>query len=396
MANETSVESLFKEHSFEEIESVRDNLALEIGKRTELLKSIVKEKYTDVVETSDAVQSMKLKLKDLEQSVWNLDKSISKFYTRLKETPIVEHEDVIPDCDQSEIIRNLLQTITNIWDYFDSGNLKTSVRLSNGALSTLEEVKKELSPQHHLVFKQIELSLKQSREMIKNYLWYRIQSAEPNQIGVIAGTEENDLYQISLNASIEFLVEKLKRGISDTSFQAQIRRHQPASYFNIQTNEIDHSIEELRPPTTGYIQIPGQISPELSEFLYEVCRVINTIAGFSLSKSSIIDSLQTTIEHIFQIYSDLVPLISGLKAECRRKRAFQLYFDLLYIRVLLNTSRSIELIEKLEPKVSELSSKFESMLDRIELYTVSAALHNNVISLSHSTIRLYGLLIPRL
>lgn len=397
----TSVESLFKEHSFEEIESIRDHLASEIEKRTELLKSIVKEKYHDVVETSGAIQSMKLNLKKVDQSIHRLDKSIADFYERIREPKIIQKN--VPSVNDKEdelssVISKLLQSSSDIWEHFDAGNLKMSVRLYNDSVSLLETSRNNsnLPSQHKMVLDNLGTSLERARQIIKNYLWHRIQSAEPNQVGVIAGSEESDLYQLSLHSSIEFLVERFRKDISDTSYQAQIRRYQPYSYFNTQTNQIDLEVNDLKPPSTSYVQIPKSISIELSMFLYEVCQVINTIAGFSLTRTSILDSLKTTIGHTLEVYRSLVLLVSELKGETRRKRALQLYFDLTYVRLLLNTSKHIELVEELDPRVSELADEFEKMLDSIELYMVSEALHNNALSLGRSRMRLYGLLTPYL
>lgn len=409
-------ETLFKEHSFEEIESVRDNLATEIDKRTELLKSIVKEKYHDVVETSDAIHSMKLNLNKVEQSIHALDKNISSFYARIREPTVQKNQfqhvqsgtstdpninrniktSQEPECP-SDIIDKLVQSNSDMWDHFDAGNLKMSVKAHKRSLKFLEDARNDTSlTDKASVLDSIETNLNRAREMMKNYLWYRIKSAEPNQIGVIAGGDESDLFRLGLCSSVDFLVEKFLKDITDMSYQAQIRRYQPSSYFNTQTSQIDPEVNDLKPPSTGYVQIPKSVSTELSTFLYEVCRVINTIAGFSLNRYSITESLRITIEQIMKVYSDLAGLVDELKSETKRRRALQLYFDMTYIRVLLNTSKHMQLVEDLDPKISTLTNKFEFMLDPIELYMISEALHNNVLNLSQSTMRLYGLLIPYL
>lgn len=94
--------------------------------------------------------------------------------------------------------------------------------------------------------------------------------------------------------------------------------------------------------------------------------------------------------------SKVAPLVDDLKGETKRKRALQLHHDLLYVRVLLNTPKNVDLIEQYDPKVNELCRKYELMLDSVEYYVISSALHDNVLALSQSTIRLYGLLIPHL
>lgn len=432
MAIKSSVDILFKEHSFEEIESVRDNLASEIEKRTELLKSIVKEKYRDVVETSDAIQSMKLNLNKLEQSIQHLDKSISNFYTNIEETKYDKRTIVKiqssrntlgTDCtnqsafnvgaqniDSREAprktnednkatgdttIKQLLVMLTEIWDHFETGNLKMSVKLYNDSMNLLEKCRpSQRDEKETVLFQDIESDLRGTRQMIKNFLWYKIQSAEKNTIGIIASSDEKDLYTLSLETSIEFLVDKLRRDISDISYQAQIRRYQEYSYFNTTTNMIDTEMDDMKPPSTDHVQIPRTISIELSAFLFDTCRAINTIAGFSLNRRSILDSLRMSLNQILNVYTELVEIMDKLSGGSKRRRALQLYFDLMYIRVILNSSKDFELIEELDTKISELMSKFEVMLDTIELYMVSEALHSNVLQLSTSTIRLYGLLVP--
>ena len=405
MSNGGSVEALFKEHSFEEIESVRDNLAGEIEKRTELLKSIVKEKYHDVVETSDAIQSMKINLTKVEQSIHNLDRSILEFYTSVNKPkparPVrnSSNDDISDQKSQSNFIKNILQMSAQVWEYFDNDNIRMSVKQYNDLMEVLKTQRPtNLTPEQEIVLKNIETDVKRSKGMIKNQLLHKIESAEVNQIGVIMddSDEDGELYELGLNSSMEILVDKFKKSISDTSYQAQIRRYQPCSYFNSQTNRIDPEINDLCPPATGYVQIPRHISVELSTFLYEVCRVINTIAGFSLIRVCILKSLRIVIEQIVAVFIDLLPILQDYRSDSRRKRALQLYFDLTYIRVLLNSSRDVGLIEELDPGLSKLAGEFEAMLDPIELYMVSEALHESALKLSLSTVRLYGLLVPHL
>lgn len=413
MTKDDSYDSLFKEHSFEEIESVKDNLASEIEKRTELLKSIVKEKYRDVVETSDAIKSMKLNLTEIEQSFLSLDKSISHFYVNIKESNVVgskrnnllqsgasvstkqstESDD--SHTDGNNFVKRLLNISDAIWENYDSDNLEASVRLLNESAQLFEDAQNcDMDPGDRVIVENLRLTFSRTNEMIKKSLWHKIQTAAPDQIGIIAGSDQEDLYKLSLNTSIHFLVDKLHKSLSDMSFYAQIRRYLPLSHFNSETNEIEP--EGNLNPQVSYVQLPKMISSDLSEFLYGVCSVINTIAGFNLNRSSIVDSLKMTIEHCLDVYTEIIPLIESLKSGTKRKRALQLYYDLLYIRILLNTSKNVDLIEKLDPKVVEVTARYERMLDSIELYTISAALHSNVVNLSKSTIRLYGLLIPHL
>lgn len=412
MTKDDSYESLFKEHSFEEIESVKDNLASEIDKRTELLKSIVKEKYRDIVETSDAIKSMKLNLTEIEQSFLSLDKCISEFYVKLKEPNVVEskRDNLLQSSSSvsskppqesdrnhtsSNLVKRLISLSDGIWESYDSGNLKLSVKLLNESIRLFDEAQEEkFNHNDQVIMDNLRLTCDRTREMIRKSLWHKIQTAAPDQVGIIAGSDQEDLYKLSLNSSIHFLVDKLRRGLSDTGFHASIKGYLPPSYFNSQTNEIEQ--ESNLNPQVSYVQIPKMISSDLSEFLYGVCSVINTIAGFNLSRSSIVDSLRITIEHSLDVYTQIVPSVELLKAETKRRRAVQMYYDLLYLRILLNTSKNVNLIEKFDPKVTEVINRYEKMLDSIELYTISAALHSNVVSLSKSTIRLYGLLIPHL
>lgn len=419
MSAKSTVDILFKEHSYEEIESVRDNLANEIEKRNELLKSIVKEKYRDVVETSDAIQSMKVNLTKLEQSMRHLDSSVANFYKRIEETNKYSQQsarkvesgrgghdasvltsflqdDTIDSCDNQDI-QQVLSKLTELWDHLDSGNLKLSVKLYHDCVVILGKCRNsERAQQESIVLENLDTKLRRAEEMIKNFLWHKIQSVETNQICIIADNNEKELYSWSLRSSIEFLVKKLREDISDVTYPAQIRRYQQYSHFNTSTNTVDNEVNDIKPPSSDYVQIPKEISLELSAFLFATCRVLNTIAGFSLTRSSIIDSLKVTVLQILNVYTDLVAIIDTLSSGSKRRRAMQLYFDLMYVRVLLNTSKDLELIEDLDPKISELMSKFEQMLDTIELYVVSDALHTNVLHLSKSTIRLYGLLVPHL
>jgi exonuclease VII small subunit len=408
--SKSSVDILFKEHSFEEIESVRDNLASEIDKRTESLKSIVKENYKNVVGTSDGIQSLRSNITQVERSIARLDKSISSFHKRIKdsvkcgggiqlESTNQSHSDrknsSLPDDKQDDNdLEQLLHMTAEIWDHFDLGNLKGSVKLYNDATNLLKQcqAKHDSNP----LYKDIELNLTRSHEVIKNNLWYRIQSVESNQIGVIASCDDEDLYKLALQSSIEFLVKDLRESIADNSYQAQIRRYQEYSYFNTESNTIDKDVNDMKPPTSGYLQIPKDISLELSAFLFNICRAINTIAGFTLTRSSILESLKMTMLQIVDVYTGLLTLVDGIGGGSRTRRALQLYFDLKYVRVILNSSKNLKLIDELDSQISNLMASYENMLDRVELYVISDAMHTNALNLSRSTIRLYGLLIPYL
>lgn len=386
MAKDTNIESLFKEHSFEEIESVRDNLALEIEKRTDLLKSIVKEKYKDIVETTDAIHSMKVKLEQAGQSLWNLDSSISEFYTKIRE-PIVESREKKQlgsdrsiactdsnEARQKEDYTKLANNISEIWKCFDSGDLKTCVRYLNESLQLVNTSGDKISDS-------MKITVNRAKEIIQNSIWHRIRSANADQIGLIAGSDKEELYRLSLECSIDFLIKQLHVDISRVSYYSIIERFQPSSCVEDGGNQL---------------QVPCIISPELSMYLFNVCRTINTIAGFDISKFQRIEGLRLTLRKVLQVYEDILPIVDKLAGQTRRRRALQLYFDLMYLRILLNTSKNIDLIEELDPELTQLSGKYEVMLDTIELYMVSETLHSNAVQISRATFRLYGLLIPHL
>lgn len=384
MAKDTSIESLFKEHSFEEIEGVRDNLAQEIDKRTELLKSIVKEKYKDVVETSDAIHTMKTKLEHAERSVSRLDQSISEFYISLRE-PIVHissQEKIYADKSdkesvaevRTEVSQRVLKSVSEIWNYYDSGDLKTCVKCLNEALNDIEAFPDKVN-------ESLLITVRRAKEIIQNSIWCRIKSAKPDQIGIIAGSEQEELYRLSLGYSIDLLLKQFLSDISETSYHSIIRRHHPVTLVGEANNQA---------------QVPSAISPELSVYLFNVCQTINTIAGFDLSRALVVESLKLTLTKAIQVYDSVLVSIETLSGQTRRRRASQLYFDLIYLRILLNTSKNIDLIEELDPAITQLSAKYEVMLDTIELYMISEALHSNAVQLSRSTFRLYGLLIPHL
>lgn len=412
MAKAIDLETLFKKHSLDEIESLRDNLAQDIEKKTELLKSAVKEKYRDIVETSDAIHSMKDNIEHVSLSLRSLDENITSFYTKIRNpknattetTKTSAQQKLESDGDKdgsidsnTESVNQLLQNYADIWDHFDSGRLNASVKLLNESLDLMKTIDRSFLPRQSLsTIEGVELSLQRSEEMIRNYLWFRIENAEPDQIGLIAASAHQELYELSLKSSMQFIAEPLKQSLSDTSYQGQIRRFQPHSYIDKQTNQLNPEIDDLNAASGNFIQIPKLISPELNTFLCEVCRIVKTIAGFNLNRNTIVETLEKTLNHAIEIYSQIEPLIASLRPEMRRKRALQLYFDLLYLKLLLNESKSIELIERVDSRLIQLTGQFESMLDPVELYTISPAVHSNVMQLSQSTTRVYGLLTPHL
>lgn len=410
MASDNNYEAIFKEYSFEEIRLVRDNLASEIDKQTDLLKTTVKSKYNDIIETSDAIKSMRLNLETTETSLWNLNKKISEFYTSFREpsakkstTKLVQsseskaaQQDEISNSQDGDLLKELMARYSELWDHFDSGDLKSSVKIYTDTIDLLNKKRDELPADQVEAINSVETSLNRAKDMMKNYIWHQILSAGPEKTGIVPGCDLDDLYRLSLSSSSEFLIDRMRQDLFDSSFKAQIRRFQPCSYFNTQTNEIDPSINEAKGLGPGYVQIPKFISPELNTFQYEFCRVINIVAGLNLNRRSIVESLSTCIKEALEVYTDLLVEIEKLKPELRRKRAMQLYFDLLYLRILLNSSKSIELIEHLDPKVTKIADKYELLLDSIELYMISSSLMSNVVELSKSNIRLYGLLIPHL
>lgn len=411
----TDVEHLFKEHSVEELKSVRDNLAVEIEKKTDQLKSIVKNKYRDIVETSDAVQFMSSNLHKVELSLQSLEESVKNFYSNIRDTQdkgsafddkdvaMSLHESHIPQDDEeskcNRIIQKCLRYSSEFWESFDQGDYGTSIKILDEARGYTKQV--DLNSMNHkqrTIINRLNMTFDRGSKMIRDNLWYQVKSAGPDQIGMIAGIDQKELYEVSLISSIQFLVAKFSKDSSDMSFHAQVRRYQPHSYYNVQNHEIrdeDYITQNLG-ELANFVQMPKFMSAELSEFLFGVCKVINTIAGFDLNRSSIVASLRLMIELTCSIYTELITTMESMRADSKRKRALQLYFDLLYMRMLLNTSRCIELIEELDPKVSQLMSTYEQILDPIELCTISEAMHENVVNLCRSTTRLYGLLIPHL
>lgn len=407
MADETDIDSLFREHSLKEIEAVRDNLASEIQKKTELLKSIVKEKYRDIVETSDAIKLMKLNLMQVEKSLWNLGENITDFYSKVRESQqngssrknSLEHDEkpaVASFCQEDQIAEDLVEKMSSMWCSFDSGDLKNAVTHLNDLTTMVEFNRVVIDNSCNPILKNLEMTSLRAKTMIKNHLWHKIKTAAPDQICIIGGSDQIELYNLSLSCSLEFSVHKLLKSLSDLSYHAQIRRYLPQAYFNRQTNQVEACPTDPKLVNASHVAIPRQVSPELSAFMFEVCEMINKIAGFNLNRDSIVHSLKMTIEQILLVYSRVAPLVDDLKGETKRKRALQLHYDLLFVRILLNTSKEVELIERYDPEVDELSRKYELMLDSIEYYVISSALHENVKALSRSTARLYGLLIPHL
>lgn len=407
--NNSSIESLFKEHTFEEIESIKDNLADEIAKRTELVKSIVKEKYLDIVETSDAIQSMKIKLEEVEDSLWKLDDIITSFCARIKSEPEesdnyskppVEDDRACNQISESEAIKETVKRlhryIDEIWSSWDSNDLGETVRILSESNQFLKECQVSPGENEPVVVKSLKYTIERAKDMISNELWHKVKSAPPDQIGIIVGCDQQDLYSLTLCSSMSFLKKKMLKDLADNSFKSQIKRYQQHSHFDQTINQIVPNFTESRVPATGLIEIPKHISSELSDFLFNVCKVINVIAGFNLNRPLIINSLDMTLKTIHDTYSVLIPEIRKLDTEIMRKRAMQLYFDLLYTKMLLNNSKNIPLIEEIDPKLDILVKDYEDMLDPVEFFSISEALNLNVKNLEHSNVRLYGLLIPHL
>lgn len=406
MANDSNINSLFKEHSLKEIESLRDNLASEIQKKTDLLKSIVKEKYRDIVETSDAIKSMKLNLKQVEQSLWNLDKNVSDFYIKVRDPQETSRKNSSDDDgkpvrsttrEEDQAAQKLIKAMSNMWSCLDSGDLREAV-FHLDELSNLVETYKDLIANSQCsLLKNLEVSSQRAKVMMKNHLWHKVRTATADQICIIGGSNNPELYYLSLSCSLEFPAEKLQQSLSDMSYHAQIKRYQLPAHYNSQTNQVEPYPTDPKLITAAHVPIPRQISPELSAYLFEVCDIINKIAGFNLNRSSIVHSLGKIIEQLVEVYTKIAPQVDEvLKGETKRRRALQLHYDLLFLRILLNSSKDVGLIERLDPEISDLCRKYELMLDSIEYYSISSALHENVLALSQSTMRLYGLLIPHL
>lgn len=398
MANNHDISTLFEQHSFEEIESIKDNLAEEIKKKTNQLKTIVREKYKDIVEASDAIQSMKVNLKNVEQSIWSLNDSIDVFYSNINskdlETKFVkitsEPGDLESDRHHHDVAQ-LYDKYHEIWTNFESGNLMESLKAFEDC-DTMVEERQEKYPEEALELKN---SLARSKQMIQNYICCLIQEAPPDKIGIVgrAAITDRNLFELSLRSIMEFLSKQLDDRLSDNSPESQIRRFQKHSYFNRQLNKLDDdSIDCSGVPVSSstHIAIPKFISPELSDFLYQSCMCINTIAGYNLDRVSIGISLELILREAFKAYEKLA---NQNEVTSYGNRHMQFYYDVLYLRMLLSHSKNIQVIEKLDTDIDQLATKFERLLDPIEFFMISESIHDNVVKSHQSTVRLYALLI---
>lgn len=418
-----SIDKLFEQLSFEEIESIKDNLGDEIDKKTNQLKTIVKEKYCDIVEASDAIQSMKLNLTKTEESIWKLDEAISSFYKQFQ-TKQSDQQD--SECDEKPKDRLgnglscglagilMYDNFHEIWDKFDEGDIK-------GSSMKLLECENIVKRNGHRIFDidddedllEYQITLYKAKQMIKNHISCSIQEAKPDQISIFGSSalSDREFFQLCLESAIQLLSSELAEQLSDTSPKSRIRRYQEQSYFNRQTNIIDDNMDLSVISSqfnSTHITIPKLISPELSNFLYQACKSVNTIAGYHLDRDSIGISLEMTLREACKAYENVhsnddknrekttssttTTTTSAASSSLSLNRYLQFYYDILYLKSLLGHSKNINIIEKMAPEISRLASKFEKLLDPVELIMISESLHDNVVKLRKSTARLYALL----
>lgn len=423
---------LLQEHSVEEIQLVKDNLAEEIKKKTEELKTIVKNKYHDLVEAGEPIRAMKSKLQEVERSIWTLDNHINLFYSqinesaeRLKLEQQQQHDAIDNQVDDVQCITNVknafidLESIYNkyheIWDYFDSGDLKSSLatldqcysmlttyrlqQMQSNSTNSVLSSSSSLQDQESL--KKLEISLGRAKEIMKNQLNLMIQDAPPDQIGILVSdaTEDRDLFLLSLTSCVDLLSQRLaeslatdeklssKRSPSIITQTIHLPRPVPERARTVDDQDNRSNIDISSSP---YQSIPEFLSLELSDFLFQVCKSMNTIAGYQLDQDSIGLSLELTLTGASKVYKTIIDRLDS--SESGRTRGLQLYFDLLYLKLLLSHCKDIILIEKLDPPLSEMATKLEELLDPIEFCIISDSLRSNVLRLYDSTKRLHGLI----
>lgn len=206
MPTEANIDNLFANHTLAEIEKVRHDLGIEVEKKTEQIKSIVKEKYKEIVGATDATKEMKNILRRVEESIGNLDKSIYDYresldgvtrqHVQQQMSSNTDTSDAGPsDTDQDAIgqakkellndfdsdCKRLFDYPSLIWQKFDNGDLKDSVTLLQQANELIDKLSIDTPESRKPTLSRLQKIIARTKEMLVNKLCYIIEVAPPDQ-----------------------------------------------------------------------------------------------------------------------------------------------------------------------------------------------------------------------
>ena len=149
-------------------------------------------------------------------------------------------------------------------------------------------------------------------------------------------------------------------------------------------------------PIVIKIEVPLQISSIFHQNITRICNDINEIVGHTIPRMVALNILSTMTSELVKIYekANQSLLAKDYPQNVKQTIALQLYFDLLFFKQLLGTTRdeSIKINEML--KISALIDKFESFIDPFDLHVFFPQIQTNISNLSKSTNILFGVLIP--
>ncbi len=147
---------------------------------------------------------------------------------------------------------------------------------------------------------------------------------------------------------------------------------------------------------TSMIEVPLQISSVLHNNLSELCTQINRIAGHTLPRTVAINILSTLTNHLTRIYGNAYESLINYEYPQNIKQtiALQMYFDLLFFKQFLGTSRDEHIKQEEMPKIQQLFQKFETFIDPFDLHVFFPHIQTNIAKIGKTSSVIFGLLLP--
>ncbi|CAG2159777.1 unnamed protein product [Oppiella nova] len=168
--------------------------------------------------------------------------------------------------------------------------------------------------------------------------------------------------------------------------------HNSSVWDSIQTTEMSDEGKEV----TSKIEVPLQMSSFLHNNFTQLSNEINRLTGHTIPRVVVIDILSALSQQLTQVYGNACDCLSTNEYPKSIKQviALQLYFDLLFFKQFLGTTRDESIKGNEMNKIQDLLQRCETFIDPFDLHVFFPHIQTNVAKLSRTTAVILGLLLP--
>ncbi|CAG2117742.1 unnamed protein product, partial [Medioppia subpectinata] len=336
--SQTNVDYLLEKFTITEIIDIQNKLKTDIDRKKQELKQLVGERYGDLIEAVDTIKQMNQSVDNVLNSLQSLASSQSNHMLSLKQSSFdktngfdEQHSrrsvDLVKRYKCGVILKLVIEMPLNIWTSLEKEDLLRSTYdyFYGQHLCQLFE---QLVPANETpnLLKQYKTAINRFNEVIVKKCWHFDQKSSLM-----------DTLDESTNADIFCCLLVLQ---------------------NLNPNNLFDTVLEKRKSdegktVTSKIEVPLQMSSFLHNNFTQLSNEVNRLTGHTVPRVVVIDTLSTLSQHLNQLYGSACDGLSGHEYPKSIKQviALQLYFDLLYFKQLLATTRDESIKSKQVVKI---------------------------------------------